>query len=91
MAGRVKREPKRRATSAALVDVNIWDLLFGLAEPAEAPAVPETDGRPAGLVPAEAGRGDRSEPAEPIRAVRRETGRKPPRETKRKGETGSKA
>ena len=91
MVGRAKREPKRQAESAILVDLNLWDVLFGLMEPAEAPTVPEADVKPAGDVPTDAGTGGRSEPAEPIRVVRRETGRKPPRETKRKGETGSKA
>jgi hypothetical protein len=51
MAGRARREPRRRAGSATLVDLNIWDVLFGLMEPAEAPAAPEAGGRPAGDVP----------------------------------------
>ena len=48
MAGKARREPKRQAATAALVDLNIWDVLFGLTGPAEAPAAPEADGRPAG-------------------------------------------
>ena len=61
MAGKAKREPKRQAATAALVDLNIWDVLFGLMEPAEAPAVPEADGRPAGAAgrKGKAGRGSR--------------------------------
>jgi hypothetical protein len=58
MAGRARREPRRRAGSATLVDLNIWDVLFGLMEPAEAPAAPEAGGRPAGdVTPADAGTG----------------------------------
>ena len=72
MAGRARREPKRRAGSATLVDLNIWDVLFGLMEPAEAPAAPEADGRPAG----------------PTRAAGRKAGRGSRRVAKREGEAG---
>ena len=88
MAGKAKREPKRQAATAALVDLNIWDVLFGLTEPAEAPAAPEADGRPAGDVPANAGTGDRSEPAGPVRAARRKAGRGSRRVAKGEGEAG---
>ncbi len=88
MAGKAKREPKRQAATAALVDLNIWDVLFGLMEPAEAPAVPEADGRPAGDVPADAGTGGRSGPAGPTRAAGRKAGRGSRRIAKRKGEAG---
>ena len=88
MAGKAKREPKRQAATAALVDLNIWDVLFGLMEPAEAPAAPEAGGRPAGDVPADAGAGGQSGPAEPVRAVRRKAGRGSRRVAKREGEAG---
>ena len=88
MAGRAKREPKRQAATATLVDLNVWDLLFGLTGPAEAPAAPEADGRPAGDVPADAGTGDRNEPAAPIRAAGRKAGRGSRRGARRAGEAG---
>ncbi len=88
MVGRVKREPKRQPAAAALVDLNLWDVLFGLTGPAEAPAAPEADGRPAGDVPADAGAGGRDVPAEPVRAVRRKAGRGSRRGAKREGEAG---
>ena len=88
MAGKAKREPKRQAATAALVDLNVWDVLFGLMEPAEAPAVPEADGRPAGDVPAEAGTGGRDGPAAPVRAAGRKAGRGSRRKTRRAGEAG---
>ncbi len=77
MAGKAKREPKRQAATAALVDLNIWDVLFGLTGPAEAPAVPEADGRPAG-----------DGPAAPVRAAGRKAGRGSRRVAKREGEAG---
>jgi hypothetical protein len=86
MAGKAKREPKRQAATAALVDLNLWDVLFGLTGPAEAPAVPEADGRPAGDVPADAGTGDRDGPAGPVRAAGRKAGRGSRRGTRREGE-----
>ena len=86
MAGRARREPRRRAGPVALVDLNIWDVLFGLTEPAEAPAAPEADGRPAGAVPADAGTGGRDGPAGPIRAAGRKAGRESRRGTRREGE-----
>ena len=86
MAGRARREPKRRAGSATLVDLNIWDVLFGLTGPAEAPAAPEADGRPAGAVPADAGTGSRDEPAGPTRAAGRKAGRGSRRGARRAGE-----
>ena len=86
MVGRMKREPKRRPTAAALVDLNIWDVLFGLTEPAEAPAAPEADGRPAGDVPTDAGTGGRDGPAGPVRAAGRKAGRESRRGTRREGE-----
>ena len=88
MAGRVMREPRRQPAAAALVDLNIWDVLFGLMEPAEAPAAPEADGRPAGDVPAEAGTGGRDGPAGPVRAAGRKAGRGSRRVAKRGGEAG---
>jgi hypothetical protein len=88
MAGRAKREPKRQAATATLVDLNVWDLLFGLTGPAEAPAAPEADGRPAGDVPAEAGTGGRDGPAAPVRAAGRKAGRGSRRMAKRDGEAG---
>ena len=88
MVGRAKREPRRRAGPVALVDLNIWDVLFGLMESAEAPAAPGTDGRPAGAVPADAGTGDRNEPAAPIRAAGRKAGRGSRRGARRAGEAG---
>ncbi len=88
MVGKVKREPKRRAGSAALVDLNLWDVLFGLMESAEAPAVPAADGRPAGNVPGDAGTGDRDGPAGPIKAAGRKAGRGSRRMAKREGEAG---
>ena len=88
MAGRARREPRRRAGSATLVDLNIWDVLFGLMEPAEAPAVPEADGRPAGGVPADTGTGDRSGPAGPTGAAGRKAGRGSRRVAKREREAG---
>ncbi len=90
MAGKAKREPKRQAATAALVDLNIWDVLFGLTEPAEAPAVPEADGRPAGDVPADAGTGGRGGPAGPTGAAGRKgkAGRGSRRVAKREGEAG---
>ena len=88
MAGRARREPRRRAGPAALVDLNIWDVLFGLTGPAEAPAVPEADGSPAGGVPADAGTGDRNEPAAPTGAAGRKAGRGSRRVVKREGEAG---
>ena len=88
MAGRARREPKRRAGSATLVDLNIWDVLFGLMEPAEAPAAPEADGRPAGDVPADAGTGGRDGPAGPSGAAGRKAGRGSRRGTRRAGEAG---
>ena len=88
MAGKAKREPKRQAATAALVDLNIWDVLFGLAGPAEAPAAPEADGRPAGDVPADAGTGGRHGPAAPVRAAGREAGRGSRRGARRAGEAG---
>jgi hypothetical protein len=86
MVGRMKREPKRRPTAAALVDLNIWDVLFGLTESAEAPAVPEADGRPAGDVPADAGTGGRDGPAGPTGAAGRKAGRGSRRGARRAGE-----
>ena len=88
MAGRARREPKRRAGSATLVDLNIWDVLFGLMEPAEAPAAPEAGGGPAGDVPADAGAGGRDGPAGPVRAAGRKgkAGRGSRRGAKRGGE-----
>ncbi len=88
MAGRARREPRRRAGSATLVDLNIWDVLFGLMEPAEAPAAPEAGGRPAGDVPAEAGTGGQGGPAGPVRAAGRKAGRGSRRGAKRGGEAG---
>ncbi len=88
MAGRARGKPKRRAGPAALVDLNIWDVLFGLMEPAEAPAAPEADGRPAGDVPADAGTGGRDGPAGPVRAAGRKAGRGSRRVAKREGEVG---
>ncbi len=87
MVGRVKREPKRQP-AAALVDLNIWDVLFGLMEPAEAPAVPEADGKSAGDVPADKGTGGRDGPVGPVRAVRRKAGRGSRHVAKREGEAG---
>ena len=86
MAGRARREPRRRAGSATLVDLNIWDVLFGLMESAEAPAAPEADGRPAGDVPADAGTGGRDGPAGPVRAAGHKAGRESRRGTRREGE-----
>ena len=88
MAGRARREPKRQAATAAPVDLNIWDVLFGLAGPAEAPAAPEADGRPAGDVPADAGAGGRDGPAGPTRAAGRKAGRGSRPVAKRDGEAG---
>ncbi len=91
MAGRARREPKRRAGSATLVDLNIWDVLFGLMEPAEAPAAPEADGRPAGDVPADAGTGGRGGPAGPTGAAGRKgkAGRGSRRVAKREAGSGT--
>ena len=87
MVGRARGEPKRRAGPVALVDLNLWDVLFGLTESAETPAA---DGRPAGDVPADAGTGDRSGPAEPIGAAgRKAAGRGSCRGARRAGEAGS--
>jgi hypothetical protein len=86
MAGRARREPRRRAGSPTLVDLNIWDVLFGLTEPAEAPAAPEADGRPAGDVPADAGTGGRDGPAGPTGAAGRKAGRGSRRVARRAGE-----
>ena len=83
MAGRARREPKRQPATAALVDLNIWDVLFGLTGPAEAP---EADGRPAGDVPADAGTGGRDGPAGPTGAAGRKAGRESRRGTRREGE-----
>ena len=88
MAGKAKREPRRQAATAALVDLNIWDVLFGLMEPAEAPAAPEADGRPAGDVSAGAGTSGRSGPAGPTGAAGRKAGRGSRRVAKRQGEAG---
>ena len=88
MAGSARRAPKRRAGPATLVELNVWDVQFGLMEPAEAPAAPEAGGRPAGDVPADAGAGGQSGPAEPVRAVRRKAGRGSRRVAKREGEAG---
>ena len=90
MVDRTKREPKGQAGSAALVELNLWDVLFGLMESAGAPAVPGADGRSAGDVPADAGTGDRSEPAEPVKAARRKAGREARGGTRRGGEAGLK-
>ena len=88
MAGRARREPRRRAGPATLVDLNVWDVLFGLAGPAEAPAAPEADGRPAGGVPSDAGTGGRGGPAGPTGAAGRKAGRGSRRVAKREGEAG---
>ena len=85
---KARREPKRQPATAALVDLNIWDVLFGLMEPAEAPAAPGADGRPAGDVPADAGTGGRDGPAGPVRAAGREAGRGSRRGARREGEAG---
>ena len=37
MASKGKREPKHRAGPGAFVDLNLWDVLLGLMEPAETP------------------------------------------------------
>ena len=41
MAGKAKRAAERRAEPAAVVDLNLWDVLLGLMEPTDGPGVPE--------------------------------------------------
>ena len=40
MAGKAKRGAERRAQPAAVVDLNLWDVLLGLMEPKDGPEVP---------------------------------------------------
>jgi hypothetical protein len=90
MAVKGKREPKPQAGPGALVDLNLWDVLVGLMEPAETPEAPAHEPRPSEAGPAAAGEAERAEAGEKVRAARRRTDRKPRRETKRRGEADSK-
>ena len=46
MAAKAKRGAERRAESAAVVDLNLWDVLLGLMEPTNGPEMPERDRGP---------------------------------------------
>jgi hypothetical protein len=41
MAGKAKRAAERQAEPAAVVDLDLWDVLLGLMEPTNGPEMPE--------------------------------------------------
>ena len=59
MAGKGKREPKPRAGPGALVDLNLWDVLLGLMEPA---VTSDRDPEPPEAASAHVGGTERAEP-----------------------------
>ena len=83
MAGKAKREAERQAQPAAVVDLNLWDMLFRLMELKDGPEVPERDQEPGDAVP-----GHTREVAgtAKAKAARRNAGQRSRRKTRRVGE-----
>ena len=89
MANKAKRAPKRPAEPAALVDLNLWDVMFGLLEPAEAPETPRHDPKSGEGEPAEASEAEREEAGEEVRAAGRRASQGSRRKRRREGQSGS--
>jgi hypothetical protein len=83
MASKGKREPKPQARPRALVDLNLWEVLLGLMEPAEPPETPGHDPKSNGAGPAAAGGAARAETGERVGATARKVGRGSRRERRR--------
>ncbi len=86
MASKGKREPKPQARSGALVDLNLWDVLLGLMEPAETPGHGPT---PSEAVPARVSEAERDGLAGAVRTAGRKAGQGSRRERRRKDGSGS--
>jgi hypothetical protein len=86
MADKGKREPKHRAGPGTLVDLNLWDVLLGLMEPAE---TPEHDPKPSEAVPARVSEAERDELAGAVRAAGMKASRGSRRKQRRENGSGS--
>jgi hypothetical protein len=71
MAGKAKRAAERQAEPAAVVDLNLWDVLLGLMEPADGPEVPGRDRGPGKAVPTHAGEVEGKEAGGTVKVTRR--------------------
>jgi|tagenome__1003787_1003787.scaffolds.fasta_scaffold20056180_2 hypothetical protein len=89
MAGKVKRGPRGPVEPRTVVDLNLWDVLLGLMEPAEAPLPPERERKRGQAIPDHTSEVEMKEaPTGTAKAARRNVGqgsRRPNSALKKRG------